>query len=46
MATFHAPPWWPPPWMTFLRLIMIGAFTVVIFHHLVSLPKVDLGVRG
>ncbi len=24
MATFHAPPWWPPPFTTFLRLMMIG----------------------
>lgn len=26
MATFHAPPWCPPPTTTFLRLIMMGAF--------------------
>ena len=25
MATFQAPPWWPSPPMTFLRLRMIGA---------------------
>ena len=25
MATFHAPPWCPPPAMTFLRLMMTGA---------------------
>jgi hypothetical protein len=26
MATFQAPPWCPPPAITFLRLIIVGAF--------------------
>ena len=25
MATFHAPPWWPAPPVTFFRLMMTGA---------------------
>lgn len=25
MATFHAPPWCPPPATTFFRLMMTGA---------------------
>jgi len=33
MATFHAPPWWPPPATTFFRLIMIDAFDPFAIVH-------------
>jgi hypothetical protein len=40
MATFHAPPWCPPPTTTFLRLIMMGAFAFALISPPFHSPEV------